>query len=266
MQPKMLLLWGLSAILALAWQTEAFVDPNIVISSVAGALAVGNSFIGYNMKQFLHGSDNLIVKVGMIVNNLSKHTFTDPKWTTRHGLCEKAPLPIGILNGTKEVMTFTQHGPNYFPKNVPKKKSSAGIVSWVISSRFRKVLVKRRLVIMWLSPGRFTSKSKNTLAIGMTKNGHNFRDSFYDDMLNNKNTNDLTFARSEFYKAGGTLVYNDDQDYQIIGTMGSTHKTEIQIYIVPKRKEDFETQVLSLLCKGDSNNCMIKDSRKRTNG
>nr|UYP38774.1 mytiporin 7 [Mytilus galloprovincialis] len=103
-----------------------------------------------------------------------------------------------------------------------------GTASWLISS------TDQRAVVMWSCPWNFNHYT-NHLAVGLTEKGTTKHEDWFDQMYTKKSGSNLHFVREEYYNDTKTISHKND-NFEITGTMGTTHVTEAHIIVRPLSK------------------------------
>ncbi|XP_045199084.2 tereporin-Ca1-like [Mercenaria mercenaria] len=203
-----------------------------ITSAAAAAVSAGTSVAGTTMSALM--SDGYAVTCGIEVENWTKYAFTIPIAHVKGGTLSVPP--IAILPAKREVM-------------ISHKASGTatgvyGTVSWLIESPGASH--QRRLVVMWSAPYDFNLHS-NTLAVGLTSPGditHPSGPTWFDKMYYDEQIATLKYIKKEFIRDFSPIIY-EDTDYQVVATMGSSHKAQVKIHIRPKNFDDLAANIKS---------------------
>lgn len=207
-----------------------------ITSAAATAVSAGASVAGTTMSALM--SDGYSVSCGIEIENWTKYALTLPIAHVKGGTLSVPP--IAILPAKREVM-------------ISHKASGTatgvyGTVSWLIETP--DVHQQRRLVVMWSAPYDFNIFS-NTLAVGITNVGettHPPGPTWFDKMYYLEKIANLKYINKEFIRDFSPIIFEDD-DYQVVGTMGSSHKAQVKIHIRPKNVADLAAIIKSQLQK-----------------
>ena len=109
---------------------------------------------------------------------------------------------------------------------------SHGEVSWYIGTK------RRRVVVFWDAAYNF-NHHKNRLAVGLTSVGttsHPRNRDWYHAVhrgwdIRNVATSDF----HRYHRDAGDMVNISDDDFYVRGIMGTSHKTTVRIYLIPRR-------------------------------
>lgn len=105
---------------------------------------------------------------------------------------------------------------------------SSGIVSWLIEKR------EKRVVIVWGSP----FIASNTMAVGLTTAGKdNHESSWFNTITQGKSDANLRYEPFTYDNAIKEIII-EDKDFQICGSMGTSHKPEVKITVRPTKRMD----------------------------
>ena len=104
-------------------------------------------------------------------------------------------------------------------------KGTSGLMSWLLSD------LGRRVVVMWNVP-YFTSA--NTLAVGITtKSSTVHLNTWYSKIEKSSNIPDLRVKQGNYYETCNEIMIEDDC-MEILGTMGTGSRPEVNIIVRPK--------------------------------
>ena len=207
-----------------------------ITSAAAAAVSAGTSVAGTTMSALM--ADGYAVTCGIEIENWTKYVFGIPIAHVKGGTLSSPPVPI--LPAKKEVM-------------ISHKASGTatgvyGTASWLIESTVASQ--QRRLVVMWSAPYDFNLHS-NTLAVGITTPGqttHPVGPTWFDKMYYDEKVDVLPYLKKEFLRDFSPIMFEDDE-YQVVATMGSSHKAQVKIYVRPKKFEDLAANIKSQIQK-----------------
>ncbi|XP_067943367.1 conoporin-Cn1-like [Watersipora subatra] len=129
--------------------------------------------------------------------------------------------PSTVLPGHREAMVA---------HNTPYSLGGTyGTVSWLLHSG-------KRVIIMWYSPGSFLFH-KNKLSIGFVN-----RDLHYESIADEMYENSMNFTVAEYYYSANS-IQRCDETFCVQGTMGTSKHAKIKLYVFPKDKNNFATNV-----------------------
>ncbi|KAK7501867.1 hypothetical protein BaRGS_00006953 [Batillaria attramentaria] len=189
----------------------------------ASSASVSGTVVGPTAQECMRGVDYRVV-CGIEVNNWTRFLLTEPMVRPAKGVV-KTP-PDAVLPGHRGVMVVR--------KSWGLLSGTCGTVSWLIES------LNRRLFVMWHVPYSF-DRNRNTLAVGLSKVGcigHSSGRSVYNTMRTAESSGNITFSRLEFGRESNTLIFRDDE-IEVEGTMGSSHKAVVKIVVRPTRRQDY---------------------------
>ncbi|OWF36767.1 tereporin-Ca1-like [Mizuhopecten yessoensis] len=181
-------------------------DPQIV-SAITGGIIDGTSLHGTSLNSLM---DTLSYRnvIGMEVDNYSKWAMTSPIAYPDRGVVTLSPREVH--SGQREAMLAR--------KTSLTATGTQGTVSWLIDNR--------RVIVMWEAPFNFDFYS-NKLAVGIIPYGTHTSAMF--DVMNKGSGN---FTRGVYDRNIHTIVYCDE-DLCVEGTMGTSHKTQVHIQVIP---------------------------------
>ncbi|XP_033751129.1 tereporin-Ca1-like [Pecten maximus] len=186
-------------------------DPQIV-SAISGAIKDGTSLQGTHLNTLMDALDYRNV-IGMEVDNYSKWAMTNPVAYPDRGVITLSPREIHP--GQREAMLARKTG---FTAT-----GTQGDVSWLIDNR--------RVIVMWEAPFNFDFYS-NKLAVGIVPSTAHTSSMF--DVMNGGSGN---FTRGTYDNSVHTIEYCDEA-LCVEGTMGTSHKTQIHIQVIPRSVEN----------------------------
>ncbi|XP_072050231.1 tereporin-Ca1-like [Amphiura filiformis] len=183
------------------------------------------------------------VCLGIEVKNLTKFHLTEPITRTYRGYVNSPPP--GIPPGTKGTMAVRKTGIVW--------AGSYGTVSWKVATGDPQA--DRRVVVMWGMPYNH-NHTYNELAVGLTNPGetkHREGNVWLNLMRKDKepptesnaedravamsslseSTKPLSYKRGAYYSNMEEIVQDDDK-FEVIGYMGSSHQTDANIIFRPK--------------------------------
>ncbi|CAC5389202.1 Tereporin-Ca1 [Mytilus coruscus] len=191
-------------------------DENIdwATASDMAALVVKEIVPGASVTKCKKWAARYSVMCTIVIENWTKYILVDPDSRINGG---KIPSPPTVVGPGKKEM-FVAH-----------KKCTAtgtyGTASWLISS------TDQRAVIMWSCPYNF-NHHKNRLAVGLTEKGTTKHKDWFDQMYKKESGSNLHFVREEYDNHTKTIS-NKGDNFEITGTMGTTHVTEAHIIVRP---------------------------------
>lgn len=193
-----------------------------LVQSLRASTVLGSSIKGTNLSSIMSNVKYGIV-CGIEVTNWTKFELTDPAFSAKSGFVSSPP--VSIQPNTIEIVITHKHGYTM--------TGSGGIVSWLVKGK------SRRIFVMWESP-YFTS---NSLAVGITKIGvqtHN--EAWFNQIEKNPKSShqEFNFTHARF-KSTCSQTMVDDDEFEILGMMGSSGKPEVRITFRPKRMMDLST-------------------------
>ncbi|XP_069134457.1 tereporin-Ca1-like [Argopecten irradians] len=190
-----------------------------MFAGLAAAISAGSSLAGTTICAMTANVD-LSVACGIETSNWTKYVLEKPI-AYNDGERIKIP-PSEILPGVKEAMLAH--------KTPICATGTYGTVSWIIKDR--------RVVVMWDAPFDFNIHD-NWLAVDLTKeHDTNHCQSFYDTMYNKSSTSTIKFSRNNFAKTIQPVKCSDDE-FEVVGSMGTSHKPTVEIVVRPINKEDY---------------------------
>lgn len=178
-----------------------------ILSQISGGILDGTSLSGTSLNALI---DTLSYRnvVGIEVDNYSRWAMTHPISFPDRGVVTIPPRDIHP--GEREAMlarktSFTATG-------------TQGTVSWLIDNR--------RVIVMWEDPFNLNFYS-NTLAVGIIEEDAHTA-SMYDTMMKGSGN----FTRGVYDQTIHTIEYCDGA-LCVTGTMGTSHKNQIHIQVIP---------------------------------
>ncbi|XP_060074368.1 tereporin-Ca1-like [Ylistrum balloti] len=197
-----------------------------MFAGLVAAVSAGSSLAGTTVSA-LTSSGGYSVACGIETANWTKYTLEKPMAFNDGGLI-KTP-PIDILPGVKEAMITHKTGGT--------ATGTYGSVSWVVNDR--------RVVVMWSVPFNH-DYYQNWLGVGLTKPGKTKHDkSWYKTMYYQSNTSELSFIRKKFYTDVNPVTISDE-DFEVEGTIGSTHIADAHIVVRPRNEKDYAPSLLKV--------------------
>ncbi|XP_060596456.1 tereporin-Ca1-like [Ruditapes philippinarum] len=188
----------------------------------AGYVRAGNSLAGTTLNSLM--ADGYSVTCGIEIENRTNCSLTMPRAYINGGVLSIPP--ITIFPETREAMIARKIGYT--------ATGSYGTVSWLIESTDDRE--RRRLIVMWCAPFDHNLYN-NTLAVGITKPGyieHPIGKKCFASMYDNSHINELIkYGKKEFHRDISPIIY-EDSDYQVVATMGSSHKAQVKILFTQK--------------------------------
>lgn len=203
-------------------------EPFTAISAAAAAISAGTSLAGTTMSGLMNNGYS--VTCGIEIENWTRFPLTHPMSSIGGGYLSVPPQ--AVLPSKREAMV--SH------KNSGTATGTYGTVSWLIKDN------NRRVVVMWSAPYNFNHYS-NWMGVGITTAGvttHN--NNWFDLMYYRSSDRDLGFSREEYYYTVNTILYRDAK-FEIRGTMGSSHKAEAKIKVIPINEDDLASPIKALL-------------------
>nr|UYP38775.1 mytiporin 8 [Mytilus galloprovincialis] len=187
---------------------------NWATASDMAALVVKEIVPGVSVTKCKNKATGYSVMCTIVIENWTKYVLIDPVSYINGGQISSPPTVVGP--GKKEM--FITH-----------KKCTAtgtyGTASWLISS------TNQRAVVMWSCPYNFNHHT-NRLAVGLTAKGTIKHQNWFDQMNHKESSSNLNFVREEYYNDTKTIS-NKNDNFEITGTMGTTHVTEAHVIIRP---------------------------------
>ncbi|XP_063414984.1 tereporin-Ca1-like [Mytilus trossulus] len=191
-----------------------------MLTSMGASTRLGSSVQGTNLSTMMTNKHYRTV-VGIEISNWTKYHLTSPEVYIYSGYIS-AP-PVSVQPGQKEVMIAHKHGYTM--------TGSSGIVSWLIKDR------EKRVVIVWGSP----FIASNTMAVGLTTVGNDNHDNtWFNTITQRKSDTNLVYKYFTYNNSIKEILVEDD-DFQICGLMGTSHKPEVKITVRPTNKLDLST-------------------------
>ncbi|XP_060062561.1 tereporin-Ca1-like [Ylistrum balloti] len=195
-------------------------DPQIV-SAITGGIKDGTSLQGTSLHAQM---DSLHYRnvVGMEVDNYSKWAMTSPIAYPDRGVITLSPREIHP--GQREVMLARKTGYT--------ATGTQGTVSWLIDNR--------RVIVMWEAPFNFDFYD-NKLAVGIVPSSAHTSSMF--DVMSGGSGN---FTRGVYDSSIRTIEYCDEA-LCVEGTMGTSHKTQVHIQVIPRSIDNVARSLETLI-------------------
>ncbi|CAC5409006.1 Tereporin-Ca1 [Mytilus coruscus] len=128
----------------------------------------------------------------------------------------KSP-PVVVLPGQRE--QFIAH------KTGDTATGTSGTASWFISS------ARKKAVVMWSCPYSFDYHS-NWLGVGLTEIDNMHHRDWFKQMYYESSGKGLNFRRGDYYYHTRKISIKDSQ-FEVVGTMGTSHKSKARIIVRP---------------------------------
>ncbi|XP_071126466.1 tereporin-Ca1-like isoform X1 [Mytilus edulis] len=188
-----------------------------MLTSMGDSTRLGSSLQGTNLSTMMTNKHYRTV-VGIEIANWTKYHLTSPEVNIYSGYISMPP--VSVRPGQKEGMIAHKHGYTM--------TGSSGIVSWLIEKR------EKRVVIVWGSP----FIASNTMAVGLTTAGKdNHESSWFNTITQGKSDANLRYEPFTYDNAIKEIII-EDKDFQICGSMGTSHKPEVKITVRPTKRMD----------------------------
>ncbi|XP_069136922.1 tereporin-Ca1-like [Argopecten irradians] len=216
---------GLTVLLILGQLGDAIgkLDPQIV-SAITGGIKDGTSLQGTHLSALMADLHYRNV-VGMEIDNYSKWAMTSPVAYPDHGVITLSPREVHP--GQREAMLARKTG---FTAT-----GTQGDVSWLIDGR--------RVIVMWEAPFNFDFYS-NKLAVGIVP-----ADAHTNSMFDVMNKGTGNFTRGDYDNSVHTIEYCDEA-LCVEGTMGTSHKTQVHIQVIPKSVDNIARTLETYIPEG----------------
>lgn len=188
-----------------------------MITSMGNSTRLGSSLHGTNLSLMMTYKQYRTV-VGIEITNWTKYHLTSPELNIYSGYVSMPP--VSVRPGHKEGMIAHKHGYTM--------TGSSGIVSWLIRNK------EKRVVIVWRSP----FLASNTMAVCLTTVGKDTHDSSWFNIITQRKPDANLKYESFTYDNVIKEIMIEDGDFQICGSMGTSHKPEVKITVRPTNMLD----------------------------
>nr|UYP38773.1 mytiporin 6 [Mytilus galloprovincialis] len=193
-------------------------------ASNIAALVVKEIVPGVSVTKCKNMATEYSVMCTIVIENWTKYILLDPVSYIKDGHGQISIPPAVVGPGTKEM--FITHYKKW------TATGTDGTASWLISSPDQR---STRAVVMWSCPWNF-NHYVNHLAVGLTEKGTTkHKENWFDQMYTEESGSNLHFVRGKYYNDTKTISHKND-NFEITGTMGTTHVTEAHIIVRPLSK------------------------------
>ncbi|CAG2215772.1 unnamed protein product [Mytilus edulis] len=188
-----------------------------MVTSMGESTRLGSSLHGTNLSTMMSNKLYRTV-VGIEITNWTRYHLSSPEVNIYSGYISMPP--VSVQPGHKECMIAHKHGYTM--------TGSSGIVSWLIRNK------EKRVVVVWGSP----FIASNTMAVGLTTAGKdNHESSWFNTITQGKSDANLRYEPFTYDNAIKEIII-EDEDFQICGSMGTSHKPEVKITVRPTKMVD----------------------------